>query len=82
MTRGTRTEAVIAAGLLCFSPLVASADAAADARLAAMEQRMTQLEDKLAVSEQTIAEQAELLKTQATPAVGAGGDGRRDRRRS
>jgi hypothetical protein len=63
---------VIAAGLLCFSPLVARADAAADARLAAMEQRMTQLEDKLATSEQKVAEQAELLKTQATPAVGAG----------
>ena len=74
MTRGTRTQAVIAAGLLCFSPLVAKADAAADARLAAMEQRMTQLEDKLATSEQTIAEQAELLKTQATPAVSAGSE--------
>jgi hypothetical protein len=73
MTRGIRTQALIVAGLLCFSPLVAKADAAADARLAAMEQRMTQLEDKLATSEQTIAEQAELLKTQAPPAVGAGG---------
>ncbi len=72
MTRATRTQAWIAAGLLCFSPLVAKADAAADARLAAMEQRMTQLEDKLATSEHTIADQAELLKTQATPAVGAG----------
>ena len=72
MTRGTRTQAAIAAGLLCFSPLLARADAAADARLAAMEQRMTQLEDKLAVSEQKVAEQAEVLKTQATPAVGAG----------
>ncbi len=72
MTLRTRTQAVIATGLLCFSPLLARADAAADARLAAMEQRMTQLEDKLATSEQTIAEQAELLKTQATPAVGAG----------
>ncbi len=74
MIRGTRTQAVIAAGLLCFSPMVARADAAADARLAAMEQRMTQLEDKLATSEQKVAEQAELLKTQATPAVGAGGE--------
>jgi hypothetical protein len=58
--------------LLCFSPQLARADAAADARFAAMEQRMTQLEDKLATSEQTIADQAALLKTQATPAVGAG----------
>ena len=33
---------------------------------------MTQLEDKLATSEKLVAEQAELLKTQATPAVGAG----------
>jgi hypothetical protein len=63
---------VIAAGLLCFSPLVARADAASDARFAAMEQRMSQLEDKLAASEQVVADQAELLKTQATPAVGAG----------
>lgn len=72
MIRRTGTQALIAAGLLCFSPMVAKADAAADARLAAMEQRMTQLEDKLATSEQKVAEQAELLKTQATPAVGAG----------
>jgi len=72
MNRRTTTQAAIAAAFLCFSPQVARADAAADARLAAMEQRMTQLEDKLATSEQTIAEQAALLKTQATPAVGAG----------
>jgi hypothetical protein len=72
MIRRTRVQAAIAAALLCFSPLLARADAAADARFAAMEQRMTQLEDKLATSEQTIADQAELLKTQATPAVGAG----------
>jgi len=72
MIRRTRTQAAIAAAVLCFSPLVARADAAADARFAAMEQRMSQLEDKLAASEQTIADQAELLKTQATPAVGAG----------
>jgi hypothetical protein len=72
MIRTTRTKAAIAAALLCFSPLVARADAAADARFAAMEQRMTQLEDKLATSEKVVAEQAELLKTQATPAVGAG----------
>ncbi len=72
MTLGIRTQAAIAAGLLCFSPLVARADAASDARLAAMEQRMTQLEDKLAASEAKVEEQAELLKTQATPAVGAG----------
>jgi hypothetical protein len=72
MIRGTRTQAAIAAGLLCFSPLVAMADAASDKRLAAMEQRMTQLEDKLAASEAKVAEQAELLKTQATPAVSAG----------
>jgi hypothetical protein len=72
MIRRTRIQAAIATALLCFSPLLAHADAAADARFAAMEQRMTQLEDKLATSEQTIADQAELLKTQATPAVGAG----------
>ena len=72
MTRKTRTQAAIAAGLLCFSPMVARADAASDARLAAMEQRMTQLEDKLAASEAKVAEQAELLNSQATPAVGAG----------
>ena len=63
MIRRTRVQAAIAAALLCFSPLLARADAAADARFAAMEQRMTQLEDKLATSEQTIADQAELLKT-------------------
>ena len=74
MNRRTRTQTAIAAALLCFSPLLAHADAAADARFAAMEQRMTQLEDKLATSEQTITEQAELLKTQATPGVGAGGE--------
>lgn len=72
MIRTMRTEAAIAAALLCFSPLVARADAASDARLAAMEQRMTQLEDKLATSEQKVAEQAALLNSQATPAVGAG----------
>jgi hypothetical protein len=72
MIQGTRTQAAIATALLCFSPLLARADAAADARFAAMEQRMTQLEDKLATSEQTIADQAELLKTQATPGVAAG----------
>jgi hypothetical protein len=67
-------NAVITATLLCFAPLLARADAAADARLAAMEQRMNQLEDKLAASEKTIAEQQELLNTQATPAVGAGSE--------
>jgi hypothetical protein len=72
MIRTMRTQAAIAAALLCFSPLVARADAASDARLAAMEQRMTQLEDKLATSEQKVAEQAALLNSQATPAVGAG----------
>lgn len=72
MTRRLGIQAGIAAALLCFSPLVARADAAADARFAAMEQRMTQLEDKLAVSEQKVAEQAVLLNSQATPAVSAG----------
>ncbi len=72
MIKGTRTQAAMAAALLCFSPLIARADAAADARFAAMEQRMTQLEDKLETSEKVVAEQAELLKTQATPGVGAG----------
>jgi len=62
------------AALLCFSPLVARADAAADARLAAMEKRMSQLEEKLAASEKTIADQAELLNSKATPAVGAGAE--------
>jgi hypothetical protein len=67
-------NAVITATLLCFAPLLAHADAASDARLAAMEQRMNQLEEKLAASEKTIAEQEELLNTKATPAVGAGSE--------
>jgi hypothetical protein len=72
MTRKRPTAAAIAATLLCFAPLVARADAASDKRFAAMEARITQLEDKLATSQKTIDEQSALLKAQATPAVSAG----------
>lgn len=73
--RGPLTAA-IAATLLCFAPLVARADAETDARLAKMEARINQLEDKLATSEATIQKQEEMLKAQATPAVSQGsGDG-------
>jgi len=68
------TTAAIAATLLCFAPLVARADAASDKRLATMEARITQLEDKLATSQKTIDEQSEMLKAQATPAVSAGNE--------
>ncbi len=72
---GTRpTRAAIAAMLLCFAPLVARADAAADKRMAEMEARLSQLESKLEASQKTIDEQAELLKSQATPAVSAGSE--------
>jgi hypothetical protein len=70
--RKRSTTAAIAATLLCIAPLVARADAAADQRMAAMEARITQLEDKLATSQKTIDEQSEMLKSQATPAVSAG----------
>lgn len=66
------TTAAIAATLLCFGPLVARADSAADQRMAAMEARITQLEDKLSASQKTIDEQEAMLKSQATPAVSAG----------
>jgi hypothetical protein len=66
------TATAIAATLLCFTPLLARADAATDKKLAAMEARITQLETKLDASQKTIDEQAELLKSQATPAVSAG----------
>jgi putative OmpL-like beta-barrel porin-2 len=69
---GKRPGAAIAASLLCLTPLLARADAASDKRLAAMEARITQLEDKLAASQKTIDEQSEMLKAQATPAVSAG----------
>ena len=49
----------IAATLLCFAPLVARADAAADKRMAEMEARLSQLETKLEASQKTIDEQAE-----------------------
>jgi putative OmpL-like beta-barrel porin-2 len=65
-------RAAIAALLLCFTPLVARADAATDARLAAMEARIGQLEDKVATDQKTIDDQAQMLKAQATPAVSAG----------
>ncbi len=72
MTRKRPTSAVIAATLLCFAPLLARADTASDKRMAEMEARLTQLEDKLATSQKTIDEQSEMLKSQATPAVSAG----------
>jgi uncharacterized coiled-coil protein SlyX len=72
MTRKRPTTAAIAAMLLCFAPLLARADSATDKRMAEMEARLTQLEDKLAVSQKTIQEQEEMLKAQATPAVSAG----------
>lgn len=72
MTPKRPSTAAIAATLLCFAPLVARADAASDKRLAAMEARITTLEGKLATSQKTIDEQAELLKSQAMPAVSAG----------
>src|SRR5262245_16191687 len=68
------TTAAIAATLLCFTPLLARADKATDAKFAAMEARITQLETKLDASQKTIDEQAELLKAQATPAVSAGSE--------
>ena len=71
MTKRPMTAA-IAATLLCFTPLLAGADKATDAKFAAMEARITQLETKLDASQKTIDEQAELLKSQATPAVSAG----------
>jgi uncharacterized coiled-coil protein SlyX len=71
MTR-KRPTAAIAATLLCFAPVLARADAASDKRMAEMEARLTQLEDKLAASQKTIDEQSALLKSQATPAVSAG----------
>jgi hypothetical protein len=74
MTRTGSKTAAIAATLLCFAPLLARADANEDKRLAAMEQRITQLEEKLAASEKTIDEQAAMLKSQATPAVSAGSE--------
>jgi uncharacterized coiled-coil protein SlyX len=74
MTRKRPTSAVIAATLLCFAPLLARADTASDKRMAEMEARLTQLEDKLATSQKTIEEQSELLKSQATPAVSAGSE--------
>jgi len=74
MTRRRSLSAAIAATLLCFAPLIARADAATDERLAKMEARINQLEDKLATSEATIQKQEELLKSQATPAVSAGSD--------
>jgi hypothetical protein len=40
--------------------------------MAAMEARISQLEDKLTQSQKTIDEQSEMLKAQATPAVSAG----------
>jgi len=72
MTGRRPLTAAIAATLLCFSPLVARADAETDARLAKMEARINQLEDKLATSEATIQKQEEMLKAQATPAVSQG----------
>ena len=72
MTRRRPLTAAIAATLLCFAPLIARADAATDARLAKMEARINQLEDKLATSEATIQKQEEMLKSQAMPAVTPG----------
>lgn len=66
--------AAIAATLLCIAPLIARADAASDARMAAMEARMKALEDKLAASQATIEKQEEMLKAQAAPAVSAGSE--------
>ena len=74
MTRRGPLTAAIAATLLCFAPLIARADAATEARLAKMEARINQLEDKLATSEATIQKQEEMLKAQATPAVSAGSE--------
>ncbi len=71
MTRRGPLTAAIAATLLCFAPLIARADAATDARLAKMEARINQLEDKLATSEATIQKQEEMLKSQAMPAMTA-----------
>jgi hypothetical protein len=78
MARSRTWNAAIAATLLCFAPLVARADAASDARLAALEARIGQLESKLEASEKTIADQQELLKAQATPAVSASSDSKLD----
>jgi len=78
MARSRTTNAAIAATLLCFTPLVAAADAASDARLAALEARINQLETKLDASEKTIADQQEMLKAQATPAVSAGSESKLD----
>ena len=72
MTRRRPLTAAIAATLLCFAPLIARADAATDARLAKMEARINQLENKLATSEATIQKQEEMLKSQAMPAVTPG----------
>ena len=74
MIGNTGIQAAIAAALLCFTPLLAGADAASDARFAAMEQRMAQLEDKLDASERTVAAQQELLNSRAVPAVSAGSE--------
>lgn len=74
MIGNTGIQAAIAAALLCFTPLLARADAASDARFAAMEQRMAQLEDKLDASERTVAAQQELLNSRAVPAVSAGSE--------
>lgn len=78
MTRWRTKSAAIAATLLCFCPLAAHADTASDARLAAMEARINQLENKLAASEKTIADQQEMLKAQANPAVSAGSESKLD----
>jgi putative OmpL-like beta-barrel porin-2 len=72
--RKTPIQAAITAMLLCFAPLVARADAAADQRMAAMEARISQLESKLDQSQKTIDQQSEMLKAQATPAVSAGSE--------
>ena len=74
MTRRRPEICAIAATLLCFAPFVARADAESDARLAAMEKRISQLEQKLEASEATIQKQEEMLKSQATPAVSAGSE--------
>jgi len=66
--------AAIAALLFCFPPLVARADSATDARLAAMEARISQLEDKVTADQKTIDDQAQMLKSQATPAVSQGNE--------
>jgi putative OmpL-like beta-barrel porin-2 len=74
MRRTGPTTAAIAATLLCLTPMFAHADSATDKRLAEMESRITSLEDKLATSQKTIDQQAEMLKAQATPAVSAGSE--------